>query len=162
MEIQATYHKVNTRSTTYTEGRFVVTNKKLRFLSTSGGTEIGWNSVMRVQRLPNGIYLELSRKSGNGFYAVSDPLMAEAVIDTLARIAKRQLVGQRPDSDSRRIPQDVRVAVWQRDQGKCVQCGAQEYLEFDHIIPYSKGGASTLNNVQLLCRRCNLQKSDRI
>jgi HNH endonuclease len=162
IEIPATYHKVNSKSVSYVQGRFVITNKKLRFLSPTGGTEISWNSVMRVQKYPNGIYLELSRKSGNGFYAVSDSLLTEAVIDTLARIAKRQLVGERSTGDSRRIPQEVRAAVWQRDQGKCVQCGAHDYLEFDHIIPYSKGGASTVNNVQLLCRRCNLQKSDRI
>lgn len=162
LEMPATYHKVNSKSISYVQGRFVITNKKLRFLSPTGGTEIGWNSVMRVLRNPNGIYLELSRKSGNGFYAVPDPLLAEAIIDTLARIAKRQLVSERSTGDSRRIPQEVRATVWQRDQGKCVQCGARDYLEFDHIIPFSKGGASTVNNVQLLCRRCNLQKSDHI
>jgi len=35
-------------------------------------------------------------------------------------------------------------------------------LEFDHIIPVAKGGANTIDNVQILCRRCNGQKSDRI
>ncbi|MEW6358135.1 MAG: HNH endonuclease, partial [Planctomycetota bacterium] len=60
------------------------------------------------------------------------------------------------------IKAHVKVAVWQRDGGKCVRCGAADYLEFDHIIPFSKGGASTENNVQLLCRRCNLKKGDEL
>ncbi len=146
-------------------GRFVATSKKLRFLSVSGGTEMGWNSVMRIQRQSGGIYLELSRKAGNGFYSVPEPLLVEATIDTLTRMAKRQLVGLNADTNSRHIPQDVRNAVWQRDQGRCIECGVGgpgAYLEFDHIIPYSKGGASTTGNVQLLCRNCNLKKGDRI
>ncbi len=107
---------------------------------------MGWNSVMRVQLQSGGIYLELSRKAGNGFYSVPDPLLVEATIDTLTRMAKRQLVGLNADANSRHIPQDVRNTVWQRDQGKRVECsvgGTGSYLEFDHIIPHSKGGAST-------------------
>ena len=42
--------------------------------------------------------------------------------------------------------------------GRCVYCGAEEYLEFDHIIPFSKGGMNTETNIQLLCRRCTSQK----
>ncbi len=57
------------------------------------------------------------------------------------------------------IPEDVRHAVWRRDEGRCVQCGSQERLEFDHIIPVSRGGASTERNLQLLCERCNREKS---
>jgi 5-methylcytosine-specific restriction endonuclease McrA len=59
---------------------------------------------------------------------------------------------------SRHIPDEIKVEVWQRDAGKCVRCGAEDYLEYDHIIPFSKGGANTVNNVQLLCRKCNLAK----
>jgi len=44
-----------------------------------------------------------------------------------------------------------------------VTCGASDELHFDHIVPYSKGGSSELAaNIQLLCARHNLQKSDRI
>lgn len=57
------------------------------------------------------------------------------------------------------IPEDVRHAVWRRDQGRCVQCGSQENLEFDHVIPFSRGGATTERNLQLLCERCNREKS---
>jgi hypothetical protein len=61
------------------------------------------------------------------------------------------------------IPTKVKLAVWKRDAGKCVECGATDELHFDHDLPYSKGGASiTEANVQLLCARHNLSKSDRI
>jgi hypothetical protein len=60
------------------------------------------------------------------------------------------------------IPQEVLDMVWNRDSGKCVQCGSQENLEFDHIIPFSKGGANSYRNLQLLCKKCNLEKSNKI
>lgn len=61
------------------------------------------------------------------------------------------------------IPTSVKLGVWQRDGGKCVMCGSSDELHFDHILPYSKGGTSMKeDNVQLLCARHNLQKSDKI
>jgi hypothetical protein len=61
------------------------------------------------------------------------------------------------------IPTKVKLAVWKRDNGKCVECGATDELHFDHDVPWSKGGTSiTESNVQLLCARHNLSKSDRI
>jgi hypothetical protein len=65
--------------------------------------------------------------------------------------------------DDRVIPSWVKLEVWKRDLGKCVQCGAQSHLHFDHVIPYSKGGSSKdPKNIQILCSRHNLQKHDRI
>jgi hypothetical protein len=61
------------------------------------------------------------------------------------------------------IPTKVKLAVWARDQGRCVECGSTDNLHFDHILPYSKGGTSiSAENVQLLCMRHNLGKSDKI
>lgn len=60
------------------------------------------------------------------------------------------------------IPNDIANAVWNRDGGRCCKCGSNEELEFDHIIPVSKGGATSFRNLQLLCHKCNLKKSDRI
>ena len=57
-----------------------------------------------------------------------------------------------------RLPQEVRIEVWQRDSGRCVACGSQENLEFDHIIPFAMGGSSTARNLQLLCGDCNRRK----
>ena len=67
-------------------------------------------------------------------------------------------------SDAKRkpIPQKVKDKVWNRDEGECTQCGSNENLEFDHIIPVSKGGANTYRNIQLLCEVCNREKSDNI
>jgi len=60
------------------------------------------------------------------------------------------------------IPKAAQQEVWPRDQGRCVECGSKEKLEFDHIIPVSKGGATTVRNLQLLCEPCNRGKSNRI
>ncbi len=63
----------------------------------------------------------------------------------------------------RMIPPAVKLEVWKRDGGRCVLCGSNVNLHFDHIIPWSKGGASdTAENVQLLCGRHNLQKSAKV
>jgi hypothetical protein len=59
------------------------------------------------------------------------------------------------------IPKTVQRDVWQRDNGRCVECGSRENIEFDHIIPHSKGGSSTTRNIQLLCQNCNRQKSNK-
>ena len=63
---------------------------------------------------------------------------------------------------SRYLPEKVRHEVWRRDEGKCCICGSNEKLEFDHIIPFSKGGSNTTRNIQLLCEVCNRQKSAKI
>jgi hypothetical protein len=56
------------------------------------------------------------------------------------------------------IPRHVQREVWRRDQGRCVVCGTQERLEFDHIIPVSKGGANTVRNIELRCEHHNRSK----
>lgn len=56
------------------------------------------------------------------------------------------------------IPNSVKLLVWSRDGGKCINCGSEINLEFDHIIPISKGGSNTEKNLQLLCVTCNRSK----
>ncbi|MCX6628594.1 MAG: HNH endonuclease signature motif containing protein [Candidatus Solibacter sp.] len=78
-----------------------------------------------------------------------------------------QALGDQPppqeSKDARQgIPTAVRRAVWARDKGRCVQCGRKEWLEYDHIIPVSKGGSNTERNIELLCEACNRAKSDSI
>lgn len=60
------------------------------------------------------------------------------------------------------IPDAIKMAVWQRDNGRCQRCGSNYELQFDHIIPISLGGANTLENLQILCGKCNRAKSNSI
>ncbi|MBQ3285561.1 MAG: HNH endonuclease [Ruminococcus sp.] len=60
----------------------------------------------------------------------------------------------------------LRFLVMQRDNFKCCACGASPAkdpsveLHIDHIIPWSKGGETVMDNLQTLCSKCNLGKSD--
>jgi hypothetical protein len=56
------------------------------------------------------------------------------------------------------IPREVKRAVWARDGGRCVGCGSTFELQYDHVIPFSVGGASTVENLQILCSGCNREK----
>lgn len=81
--------------------------------------------------------------------------------DAYETAQKVQQDQERQANNPRYIPRDVMTEVWNRDGGKCVKCGSQQSLEFDHIIPVSLGGASTAHNVQLLCQPCNRSKGNR-
>lgn len=81
-------------------------------------------------------------------------------IITQELIDSGELFGDQPKRPP--IPRDVVDAVYRRDGGRCVYCGSTDNLQLDHIIPFSKGGATTLENLQLLCQKCNLDKSNKI
>lgn len=62
---------------------------------------------------------------------------------------------------SRYIPKAMKTEVRERARGRCEKCGKKyepQLMEVDHITPYSIGGTSTLDNLQLLCRICNSKK----
>jgi hypothetical protein len=81
--------------------------------------------------------------------------------DAETQSAKKQVA--KHIEHSRMIPTHVKLEVWKRDKGQCVECHSMDNLHFDHIIPYSKGGTSLkAENIQLLCARHNLQKHDKI
>ena len=67
---------------------------------------------------------------------------------------------------SRNIITRMRFKVLNRDNFKCCTCGASPAkdpsveLHVDHIVPWSKGGETVIDNLQTLCLKCNLGKSD--
>lgn len=84
----------------------------------------------------------------------------DARLDRLRKIraAEEAVEGSR----RARIPDEVRAFVWHRDEGRCVRCGSEESLQFDHVIPVAKGGGVAAENIQVLCADCNRLKSDSI
>jgi HNH endonuclease len=56
------------------------------------------------------------------------------------------------------IPNQVKRLVWERDGARCVECESDFGLQYDHVIPLTKGGADTVDNLQLLCAPCNQAK----
>jgi len=76
--------------------------------------------------------------------------------------AKTIVTTQNLENQRTHIPDDVKEFVWRRDGGKCVKCGSQHHLEYDHIIPLNKGGSNTARNLQILCESCNREKSNYI
>ena len=51
-----------------------------------------------------------------------------------------------------------RKRILLRDKGRCVKCGSKKNLEIDHVVPLARGGSNRLENLQLLCQRCNRMK----
>ncbi len=60
-----------------------------------------------------------------------------------------------------KYPAFTRFNVFLRDQFKCLYCGSKEDLTFDHLVPRSKGGRTTWENVVSACAPCNLKKSNK-
>jgi 5-methylcytosine-specific restriction endonuclease McrA len=65
-----------------------------------------------------------------------------------------------------RVPRDTqrrkitRRAVFARDDWTCQYCGSRQQLTVDHVIPRSKGGGSTWDNIVAACAPCNRRKGD--
>lgn len=81
-------------------------------------------------------------------------------------VKKKKTLSNCKKYHSRVISEKLRYQVLKRDNFKCCACGASPAkdpsveLHIDHIIPWSKGGETTLENLQTLCSRCNLGKGN--
>lgn len=85
------------------------------------------------------------------------------ITDKTINQRKKRKVELKDLDHNRIIPTSIKLEVWKRDKGQCIQCKSKDNLHFDHILPYSKGGTSLkAENIQLLCARHNLEKKDKI
>lgn len=67
---------------------------------------------------------------------------------------------------NRVIPLGIRYKILERDKGECKLCGKNPerngvILHIDHILPYSLGGLTEMDNLQTLCSDCNIGKSNK-
>lgn len=161
LDVPAIHIRQLARGPKLTEGRLIVSTRKLRFTGADTGIEMPWARVVSVASEGGRVSLAATAARGGAVFEVADPDLVAAAVEGALRVAKRLALspGRR---DTRTIGQDVKAQVWQRDGGKCVECGDSHYLEFDHIIPLSRGGATSAANIQILCRACNRAKGARI
>lgn len=92
----------------------------------------------------------------------------DSILSTRNDIPETQLKLENIHRTSRNINTRLRFKVMKRDNFKCCACGASPAkdptieLHVDHIIPWSKGGETEIDNLQTLCSKCNLGKSNLI
>ena len=82
---------------------------------------------------------------------------------------KRTVASKKASANTRYIPTNVRREVYERDQGRCTysatdgrRCEGRHRLQFDHILPFAMGGASTADNLRLRCQTHNLLEARRV
>ncbi|QQG37409.1 MAG: HNH endonuclease [Micavibrio aeruginosavorus] len=76
-------------------------------------------------------------------------------------------IEKKKPEDRRDIPRGLRFKVMHRDHFKCILCGDNPpatpglVLHIDHIVPWSKGGKTEIENLRTLCAACNLGRGNR-
>ena len=151
------------------DGRTIIKSPIAGIFESDNNKMIGYKQeICRIRKYPQSQKEEII--SGLEKQAIKEAvykkerkkMIEREALDELIEEGKVFNVYTKKDGNRTTIPMDVATAVWNRDGGKCCICGGRENLEFDHIIPISKGGATTFRNLQILCHNCNLQKSDTI
>jgi hypothetical protein len=91
-----------------------------------------------------------------------DLLVEKLEKQKFAKTDRPERVARRTNPESRHIPARVKRAVQERDAGQCTfvsdagrRCEATSMLEYDHVEPVARGGASTVGNLRLRCRAHN-------
>jgi 5-methylcytosine-specific restriction endonuclease McrA len=141
------------------------------------GAPVGARRLAQIERLQTEQPVRVLEYEGRAWWWFRDRFFSEAedlsAHDVAALVADRDrrrrrtlerahaaMHAERPERRREPIPREVRRAVWERDAGRCVQCGAGFDLQYDHVIPHAMGGAATEANLQLLCGDCNRAKGD--
>jgi hypothetical protein len=159
--VQVKQTKAGTRAVRH-DGYATITDARVIFSSPTKSFDLNLRRVVSLLPLHGG-GIEVRAGTGGGqYYFYGDPALATAIFETAVGKANQTIVERLDGASTRHISRDVRQRVWQQYGGRCADCGATQYLEFDHIVPRAKGGSNAEANVQLLCRGCNSRKSDSI
>jgi 5-methylcytosine-specific restriction endonuclease McrA len=85
------------------------------------------------------------------------------------RDLRHEVTSSEGGAPSRYIPAAVRRAAWERDKGRCTfvsitggRCRSRQFLEFDHVEPFARGGKATVDNIRLRCRAHNQYEAERV
>lgn len=143
-------------------GVLAMTDNRLIFSSGIKSQTFGYRKIVAHREGYKCFEIQVEGKVASRFMLPRVDPIPYAIFSAAVAMANQTKLAKSEDGPSRHIPREVRQRVWQRYGGRCAECSAVEYLEFDHIIPVAKGGSNADANIQLLCRMCNLKKSDLI
>jgi 5-methylcytosine-specific restriction endonuclease McrA len=88
---------------------------------------------------------------------------ADEAIASAKREQERDRKGKRRDECSEADWMLLRAAVFDRDNHTCVYCGSIDGpLHCDHVVPFSRGGLSVMDNLATACGACNSSKGHRL
>jgi tellurite resistance protein len=141
-------------------GSLIITDNRMLFSSDTKSFDVRYGKIVSHSGATGVIRLQRLEKPESFIRVNEDEPIAYAIFEGAVALSTQTRLAKSGGVPSRHIPREVRQRVWQRYGGQCAECGAKHYLEFDHIIPVAKGGSNADANVQLLCRACNLKKSD--
>lgn len=151
------------------DGRTIIKSPVSGIFEFNNNKMIGYKEeICRIKKYPQEqkeiVISELEKQEikENVYKKERKKIIEREALDELIEEGKVFNIYTKKDGNRTTIPMDIANAVWNRDGGKCCMCGSRENLEFDHIIPISKGGATTFRNLQILCKNCNIRKSDNI
>ncbi len=95
----------------------------------------------------------------------TEELLADREVQKRSGVYEYLLEGETLDAERflnlRRFEQADMAQKWKEQDGRCAACGkpfALDEMEGDHVIPWSRGGRTVPENLQMLCRACNRKK----
>ena len=98
-----------------------------------------------------------------------NPKYDDIVAELLSLAAQEASAARRSPAMSYKRPRRTKIdvplvrAVFSRDGGRCRYCGSEDPpFELDHVVPVSRGGENSLENLVVSCKHCNMSKGDRL
>ncbi len=141
---------------------YVMTDDEAGFYSRLGFANID-ESVLAVE-------YKFSYTSGGGMAkrTFTVPMTEETIVELIKALEGKLSAGAFTKEQRALMTNKLREYIKKRDNFTCCNCGNSVYaepnllLEIDHIIPVSKGGCTTEDNLQTLCWKCNRAKSNKV
>ena len=141
------------------ENRFTYTQKGLIKIADLGEV---WEQKEKAP-IPLGC-IAANKRLPADVQAKVDRLMMDDDVTNKKGIFDYVLTGNESKLSIRQFTDAQKMAAYTRQQGICPKCGKHfefEEMEGDHITPWSQGGHTTPDNLQMLCKNCNRLKSDK-
>jgi len=152
------------------EGDLGVTTTRLLFAARRRSIAIPFDAVTAVRVEPEGVtLLTTTADAAVTFHTGDNELVAAYVRRAIREWTRGSTPGRaghppddgqggaapdQPEAVDGYVPELVKAVVWQRDQGRCVRCGATDDLSLVMVTPRHRGGTAVAENLEVCCGRC--------